>query len=355
MATDKATPKLLTRDEFRAAVFARDHHRCVVCQAPAKDAHHILERRLFPDGGYYLDNGASLCESCHVKAEMTVLSADTLRHIIGITKVVLPPHLYKGEQYDKWGNPFLPNGLRLRGELFFDENVQKILAQGGVLSEFSKYVKYPRTYHLPWSENIKYGDKIKGDEKVLEDTKCFEGKEVVVTLKMDGENTSMYRDYIHARSLSSSSHESRDWVKNLHARLWPDIPVDWRLCGENLYAKHSILYKHLPAWFLLFSVWNERNICLSWDETCEWAGLLGLETVPVLYRGKWDEKLIKGLFKPTHNGDQTEGYVVRVVDSFSYSDFKKSVAKFVRKDHVQSHAHWLHNKLEINGLAKWEK
>ncbi len=52
----------MTRDDFRNAVFARDNHRCVICGEPAKDAHHILERRLFPDGGYYLNNGASLCE-----------------------------------------------------------------------------------------------------------------------------------------------------------------------------------------------------------------------------------------------------------------------------------------------------
>ena len=28
------------RDIFREAVFDRDGHKCVVCQAPAKDAHH---------------------------------------------------------------------------------------------------------------------------------------------------------------------------------------------------------------------------------------------------------------------------------------------------------------------------
>jgi len=46
------TVVLLTRDEFREAVFARDHHRCVICRNEGKDAHHILERRLFDDGGY---------------------------------------------------------------------------------------------------------------------------------------------------------------------------------------------------------------------------------------------------------------------------------------------------------------
>jgi len=48
------------RDQFREAVLSRDRHMCVVCGQPARDAHHIMERRLFPDGGYHLDNGASL-------------------------------------------------------------------------------------------------------------------------------------------------------------------------------------------------------------------------------------------------------------------------------------------------------
>lgn len=50
--------KLLTRDEFREGVFERDGHKCVVCGDDARDAHHIMERRLFADGGYYMENGA---------------------------------------------------------------------------------------------------------------------------------------------------------------------------------------------------------------------------------------------------------------------------------------------------------
>ena len=66
----------------------------MICGAPGQDAHHIIERRLFDDGGYYLDNGATLCAACHVKAEMTVLTCDAIRSAAGITQIVLPPHLY---------------------------------------------------------------------------------------------------------------------------------------------------------------------------------------------------------------------------------------------------------------------
>src|SRR5271170_6065020 len=98
---------LLTRDEFRNAVFKRDGHKCIICAAPAKDAHHIIERRLWVDSGYYLDNGASLCEEHHLAAEMTTLSCEDIRIKAGITKTIVPPHLYDDTQIDKWGNPIL--------------------------------------------------------------------------------------------------------------------------------------------------------------------------------------------------------------------------------------------------------
>ncbi len=325
---------LLTRDEFRQQVFARDGGRCVICGAPGQDAHHLIERRLFDDGGYYLNNGATLCAACHVKAEMTVLTCEEIRIAAGITQVVLPPHLYPDQAYDKWGNPLLPNGQRLRGELFDDGSVQKILAAGGVLGQFTTRVRYPRTYHLPWSPGAT------DDDRMLPDVRAFEGQDVVVTAKMDGEQTTLYTDYLHARSIDWSRHPSRSWVANLHAQIGWKIPPGWRVCGENLFARHSIHYQHLPSYFLVFSVWNEQNVCLAWEETVEWAALLDLMTVPVLYAGPWDERRIRSLYTPRWREDELEGYVVRLAGAFTYSQFRRAVAKYVRADHAQTRAHW---------------
>lgn len=100
-----------------------------------------------------------------------------------------------------------------------------------------KLYKYSRTFHFPWSKTVA------SDDKVLSDISCFIGSEVVVTEKMDGENTSMYQCVIHARSIDSINHLSRDWVKNFWNEIRYNIPVGWRICGENLYAKYSISYK----------------------------------------------------------------------------------------------------------------
>jgi len=339
----KTAPKLLSRDEFRTQVFLRDKKTCVICKQPAVDAHHILERRLFTDEGYYLNNGSSLCSECHLKAEMTTLSVEEIRAACGILEKdkVLPEHLYDDQVYDKWGNPVLPNGRRLKGELFDDPSVQKILNQGNVLNLFSRYVKYPRTYHLPWSPGVTK------DDRIIKSTNVFEGREVVVTVKMDGENTTMYNDYIHARSLSDKKHWSKSWVKNFHGGIAHDIPEDMRFVVENLYAKHSIKYNDLESYCYGISAWVNLT-CLDWNTTADWFELLGIPVVPILYRGIWDEKKIRSI---TLDYEKQEGYVVRLTDSFHYRNFSRSVAKFVRKGHVTAEEHWFHgNAGETNEL-----
>ena len=356
---------LLTRDQFREAVYARDGYRCVICGRGTSDnvfvvnldAHHIMERRLFPDGGYYVDNGATVCDSdepgggCHLKAEQSLISCEELREAAGIEQVILPPHLYHDQPYDKWGNPILPNGQRLRGELFDDESVQKVLAP--VLNLFTNRVKYPRTYHLPWSPGVGK------DDRVVEDVEAmFGGQEIVVTEKMDGENTTMYRDYIHARSLEYAPHDSRDRVKAMWAAIAHDIPEGWRVCGENLYAEHSIHYDDLESYFYVFSIWDHRNVCLSWDETKEWAALLGFPTVPVLHEGTWNPNVDYDAYlggqlawREPEYGRPIEGYVVRLAGEFHYKDFRRAAAKHVRANHVQhKEGHWTNRRIIPNGL-----
>ena len=337
--------KLLTRDEFRDGVFARDGHKCVFCARPAVDAHHIIERRLWLDSGYYMDNGASVCSEHHIQCEMTVLSVDQVREVCGITRIVVPDHLYPDQGYDKWGNPVMENGTRLRGELFFDASVQKILAQGCVLGDFTDWVKYPLTHHFPWSDGVN------DDDRILQSLQAFIGQRVIITEKKDGENTTLYPDYMHARSVDGRNHPSRSWVKQFWAGICADIPQGWRICGENLYAKHSISYSDLPSYFMGFSIWNERNTCLGWDEALEWFELLGITPVPVLYDGIFDEKVIRRLWSEKDR-ETIEGYVGRLAGPIAYGEFREKVGKFVRRGHVQTAKHWMRGqRIERNLLA----
>jgi hypothetical protein len=205
--------------------------------------------------------------------------------------------------------------------------------------------KYPRTPHFPWSRGPT------DDDKVLKNCAHFVDKTVVVTEKMDGENTSLYCDGIHARSLDSRYHESRAWVKALHGRIKHLIPVGWRICGENMFAVHSIEYDELPSYFLAFSVWDENNVCLGWDDTVSLCSELELATVPVIQTGKFWENDLRRL-GASLNPNKVEGYVVRNIQSFDYKSFAKNIAKYVRRNHVTTDEHWMNMPIQKNGLRE---
>ena len=196
------------------------------------------------------------------------------------------------------------------------------------------YQKHPRTYHLPWSEGIS------SDDKVLTSVQQFEGLDVVVTEKRDGECTSLYPDgIVHARSIDGNRHPWQDAIKSTWRSICHELPEGWRIVGENLYARHSIHYESLTDWFELFAIFNEDNEVLGWNETVDWACLLGLATVPMLWDGRWDQQQIINLGK-TLNTQTQEGYVVRIKDRFSGKDWFRAVGKWVRKNHVQTDIHW---------------
>lgn len=342
-------PTLLTRDQFREQTLARHGGRCCIpeCSTLATDAHHILNRNLFhaatERGGYFLDNGANLCGPHHLDAERTLISVEDLRTFCEITDPVLPEHLADDTAYDTWGNPVLDDGARLAGELFSNDGCQAALSAGGVLWKVSPYVKYPRTFHLPWSPGATK------DDKVQRDLSALTGQDVVVTLKMDGEATTIYPDgHSHARSVTAKAHPSRDHIRALAATIAADIPQGHRISGENLWATHSIEYTDLDAHFLVYSIWNADR-ALSWDETTEWAELLGLPWVPVMYRGNMPTQAeLTTLFAP--HADTHEGYVVRPTAAFTLAQFPTHVLKWVRPAHVTTDQHWMTGPVRTNGL-----
>lgn len=314
-----ASMKLMTRDEFRKGVFERDGYMCVVpgCNRLAEDAHHIIERRLWDDGGYYLENGASLCDiggtGHHMDAEKNIILPSQLREWCGITEVALPKDWDDSLEYNKWGDVVNWTG------------------------------KYPRTFHLP-SSLTKYKD-----DRVLQSLELLKDKELVVTEKMDGENTTMTRDRIHARSVDSASHPSQSYVRSLWSKIRYDIPEGFRICGENLYALHSVEYTNLPTYFMVFNIWDGQT-ALSWDETALWCQLFGLQMVPELYRGFSLDEALKAW---NLDDNYSEGFVVRPTCEIPLALWSRMVGKHVRANHVRTLDHgWrFRNDFKINGLG----
>lgn len=206
--------------------------------------------------------------------------------------------------------------------------------------------KYGRTPHLPFSEGI--GD----DDKVLQsDNHFYDMSNVVVTVKMDGENTTVYPDgSCHARSIDSIHRDYHSWLIRDIQRWCYSLPDEYRVCGEYLYAKHSIKYNHLPSYFMCFSIWN-REECLSWEETKGIAEKLNICLVPELYIGRYDSDMVLKLAKEVVSNGQ-EGIVVRNADKYDLSNMKNNIAKYVRKNHVQTNEHWSQQRIERNELKK---
>ena len=120
--------------------------------------------------------------------------------------------------------------------------------------------KYPKTMHFLFSESLQ------NDDRRLTTLEDFEGKRIIVTEKLDGENATIYNDYYHPRSVIDDGHESRNWLKGNIPNFQYMIPEGWRVCGESMYAEHSIRYENLDSFFYAFSMWDDDNICISWDE-----------------------------------------------------------------------------------------
>ena len=215
--------------------------------------------------------------------------------------------------------------------------------------------KYPKTFHLPFSPGLQ------NDDRLIENYDGLKGKVVVISEKNDGENTSIYSDHIHARSLDSQNHLSRNWVRAFAAQFQHAIPIDWRICGENMYAMHSIFYKSLPSYFLGFSVWDDKNYCLEYWKTQDIFQKLGITPVRELWMGKFEDfleevdngKNVQSFLDKVKDGDQEmEGFVLRVRESFHYDDFKTHMAKYVRKNHISTDAHWMNKEIVKNGLRE---
>ena len=91
----------MTREEFKKAVFGLTNGKCCVpgCNCDAVDAHHIMNRHLWSNGGYIITNGAALCAKHHLEAEKGII---TPRQCIEYMKIPMdrlqkPDELEDGE------------------------------------------------------------------------------------------------------------------------------------------------------------------------------------------------------------------------------------------------------------------
>ncbi|WP_026352209.1 RNA ligase family protein [Yoonia vestfoldensis] len=204
--------------------------------------------------------------------------------------------------------------------------------------------KYGRTYHLPISPGAT------SDDKIMSSLEALMVQDIVVTEKMDGENTTIHAGGTHARSPDSRYHPSRDWLKAFAAGISPSLTEGERIVGENLYARHSVAYDALPSYFLGFA-WIVGDEVQSWDLTQARFKDLGVQPVPTLYRGPYRPSLFDDLTAALDLTRQ-EGFVARDASSFAEADMSIRMGKYVREGHVVSETHWMKSALVPNRLAQ---
>jgi len=169
--------------------------------------------------------------------------------------------------------------------------------------------KYPHTPHWPHSEGVHRDDTYHSDPTI------FLGKEVVVTEKMDGGNTCLFRGDVYARSVAAPTTDS--WfamVKKHHAWKTKDPYFqDIAIYGEDLYGIHTLKYYPLAEdqtfyVFALRSTYDPdtdilalyKNYFYSWDVVIICAEKLPAPTIPIVHRGVFEsEKEITEFFRDT--------------------------------------------------------
>ncbi|SFO57512.1 RNA ligase [Chitinophaga sp. YR627] len=214
--------------------------------------------------------------------------------------------------------------------------------------------KYGRTYHFPFSPGTTSDDRIQHD--YWQHVTAI--PQLIHTEKLDGENNCLSRYGVFARSHVAPT--TSPWTESLR-RYWQLIKNDLgslEIFLENLYAVHSITYGQLDHHFYVFAV-RENGHWLSWEETCFYAAMLDLPTVPVIrqltvpqHKADFENEILHIVKGPgsfdahdaaTGAPATMEGIVTRNAAGFPVSAFAENVFKYVRKGHVKTDVHWTRN------------
>ncbi len=249
--------------------------------------------------------------------------------------------------------------------------------------------KYPRTPHLE-------GSRLQpGDEDLSQiDFSTIEGRHIVIEEKIDGANSAISFDEDGTLLLQSRGHYLGGGSREVHYdffKQWASAHTDeffevlgtrYIMYGEWMYAKHSMYYDALPAYFMEFDIFDrERGVYLDTNERKKLTGKMPISSVKVLAEGNFGSKkeILKHLGRSNYirdghlerlaeycreNGldveerlaetdktDMMEGLYIKVEEGGEVLSRLKFVRSGFAQGAMTSPHHWLHKAIIPNGLS----
>jgi len=183
---------------------------------------------------------------------------------------------------------------------------------------------YPNISHLPWSKWVRDGDVIQTDLNHLNHNN------IIVLEKMDGIPVIISSDRIIFKK--DVSDISKEYLESIRTEKLSKLSNNIWFVGDILLERRLYHYDMLPDYFLLYGMFV-NDIFLNWEVTAKYAEELSLKMVPILYKGIYDEELIKKCYTgESVYGKYQEGYIVRRVDTFLLDSIKTNILKYVSRD-----------------------
>jgi ATP-dependent RNA circularization protein (DNA/RNA ligase family) len=222
------------------------------------------------------------------------------------------------------------------------------------------FFRFPHTPHLAW-----LGAGTPRDDKVLSPAEAHTllAGEIVVEEKLDGANLGVSVDPAGRLRLQNRGQylvppfggqfsRAASWLARREGELATALGETLILFGEWCAARHSVVYDHLPDWFVAFDIYD-RAAQKFWSTTRRdaWAAALGLAVVPVLARRRMTLTEVKALVMTgtsRFGATPLEGVIVRREGVA----FLEQRAKLVRPDFTQAIGeHWRSRPIAWNAVA----
>ena len=183
--------------------------------------------------------------------------------------------------------------------------------------------KFPRT-HLKGSKGT--------PDDIFKDDCSYKGL-MIATEKMDGVNLTITNKSWYLRS---GNNKNQNWtypINNFFYFIKDKISDDYSLLGESLYWTKSIYYNNLEKDYYLFGI-NKNNKILEWKKTKQIAKELDIPIVKEVSRIGYFNEVVKEAKEELKKNPNMEGFVVRPIESFDFSNYGEVVRKFVREDFI---------------------